>query len=123
MISSGWLKRSAVAFRLTPPLYQPGHLPEPSSPALVAVARPERHYGYAGERPSRLGTRFELRCFQLLSVEAWLPCTPFRTTGRPEASARSSSRTMRPLPSDGQRPQQVEYHLARAGVNPAHVPL
>ena len=47
---------------------------------------------------------------------------PYRTAGRLEAPARSSSRTMRTLPSDGQRPQQVEYHLSRDGVNPAHVP-
>ena len=102
-ISSGRLKRSGEPFRLTPPPYQPGHLPEPSW-------------------PSRFGARFELRCFQLFSIGAWLHGMPYRTTVRLEAPARSSSRTMRTLPSDGQHPQQVEYHLSRDGVNPTHVP-
>ena len=121
--SGDWDRQAEAVGRSLPP-YTPDPSTRSSTGALVSRNRcghPPRHI--AGERPPRLGTRFGLRCFQPLSVGAWLLGTPCQTADTPEAPARSSSRTMRPLPSGGQRPRQVEYHLSRDGVNPAHVPL
>ena len=95
--------------------YTPG-LSTPSSAGARADARGTR-------RPPLFGAGFGLRCFQPLSLRAWLPGTPCRTAGTPEARTGRSFRTDPILPSGGQHPRQIEPELARAALNPAHVPF
>ncbi len=72
----------------------------------------------------RFEARFVLRCFQVLSLAAWLPGTvPCRTTGTLEAAAQCSSRTDRTLLSPFPQSRQVESDLSHDGLNPAHVPF
>jgi hypothetical protein len=72
----------------------------------------------------RFEARFVLRCFQVLSLAAWLPGTvPCRTTGTLEAPAQCSSRTDRTLLSPFLQSKQVESDLSHDGLNPAHVPF
>ena len=60
---------NSVPSTLTPQLYQPSVFLESSSPTVT-----DGHPGSSvGDWWSLFRTRFELRCFQLLSVRAWLP--------------------------------------------------
>ena len=118
-IGSGWLRRSAEAFRLTPPPHQRGVLPQPS------------HHGYLP--PKREGLRGDGRLFlrRASGLDAFSPypegrsfgALPYRTAPSPEAPPPRSSRTEGGFLSDGPHPRYIESDLSHDGLNPAHVPL
>ena len=93
--------------------------PGPINPVFYGSPRRVRRPGW----PPLFGAGFGLRCFQPLSLRAWLPGTPCRTAGTPEARTGRSFRTDPILPSGGRHPRQIEPELARAALNPAHVPF
>jgi len=71
----------------------------------------------------RFRVGFPLRCFQRLSLIAWLPSVPCRTTGKPEATDPRSSRTEGSFPSGIKHVQRRETNLSHDGLNPSHDPL
>ena len=75
---------------------------------------------YKSSRVSLFEAGFTLRCFQNLSLRAWLPGLPCRTTRTLEARAARSFRTKTPFSSDTQHIQQIVYQLSHDVVNPAH---
>ena len=66
---------------------------------------------------------FGLRCFQPLSLRAWLPGLPCRTTGTPEAPGARSFRTEAPFHSGTAHLRQLTSELSHDVLNPAHDPL
>lgn len=71
----------------------------------------------------RLRTSFGLRCFQPLSITAWLLSLPYRTTDALEAAGPCSSRTKGLFPSDTERFQKRKTNLSHDGLNPSHDPF
>jgi len=100
---AGYIRR--LPFVLLPP-----PAPNPSSTGALVFSHPYCHQ--SGPSPwemlvkecvSIFGSNFALRCFQCLSLGAWLHGLPCRTAVKLEAPARCSSRTRRTLPSNTQQ--------------------
>ena len=77
---------------------------------------------------SRIGRLFSGRASSLDAFRSYrgrrgCPAVPCQTTGKLEAAAPSSSRTVDTFPSSDQHSQQIKSDLSRDGLNPAHVPL
>jgi len=146
----GGLNTSAEAFVRTPPTYQRDVISQPSSekgrlvtvPTIALRLSIDRSCERAKERlpriSSRIGRLFSglastLDAFRSYQGRRGCPAVPCRTTGKLEAAAPSSSRTVDTFPSSDQHSQQIKsdlYHvtivkllLSRDGLNPAHVPL
>ncbi len=138
-VEGGGLNQSPELLAYTPASPNPSSTEELVLAPRLASLPPGRHrhrcWAPSGKerRPAclvrvdwkgRFEARFVLRCFQVLSLAAWLPGTvPCRTTGTLEAPAQCSSRTDRTLLSPFPQSRQVESDLSHDGLNPAHVPF
>ena len=126
-VSNNQRTRAIGSGRLTP-RPKPRRLHRHSiNPVFYGRPRPRRQAPSPGPMPGngRLvsGRASRLDAFSGYPLRRSCPALPCRTTGRPEAAARRSSRTGRTFPSGGQHPRQVESDLSRDGLNPSHVPL
>lgn len=78
---------------------------------------------FTGVMGSRFRAGFELRCFQLLSLTAWLPSTARQDNWKTRGCEPSFLSYWRVLPFKPQHFQSRATNLSHDGLNPSHDPL